>query len=93
MRFNQIEYFLELARVLNFTKASKNLYISQPALSKQIAGLEDQLGVKLFIRGNHTLSLTEAGVQLQRDLSDIWNRIESARNRVIEIGSKTALAV
>ena len=48
----QIEYFLAVAVNQSFTKASKLLYVSQPAISKQIAMLEKELGVKLFQRNN-----------------------------------------
>ena len=54
----QIEYFLALARYLNFTEAAKNLYISQPSLSKQIASLERSIGVELFYRNKRDVRLT-----------------------------------
>ena len=57
----QIEYFLAVAVNQNFTKASKLLYISQPAISKQISMLEKELGVKLFRRNNQKTEITEAG--------------------------------
>jgi len=46
----QIDYFLAVARHLNFTEAAKALYVSQPAISKQIAQLEHDIGVALFLR-------------------------------------------
>jgi DNA-binding transcriptional LysR family regulator len=57
----QIKYFLELCEVLNFTKAARNLYISQPALSKQIALLEKEMDLKLFERTSKGVKLTSAG--------------------------------
>jgi DNA-binding transcriptional LysR family regulator len=57
----QIEYFLAVAVNQSFTKASKLLYVSQPAISKQIAMLEKELGVKLFQRNNQKTEITEAG--------------------------------
>ena len=68
------EYFLELARCCNFTRAAKNLYISQTALSKTINGLEEELGTKLFIRERNNVSLTKAGetyLQYARKLVEI----------------------
>ncbi len=50
MNTTQIKYFLAVARTLNFTEAAKKLYISQPALSKQINVLEKELNMLLFIR-------------------------------------------
>ncbi len=68
MNLTQIEYFLEVAKSLNFTKAAKSLHVSQPALSKQIANLERDLEVLLFFRTNKAVSLTPAGAQLEKDL-------------------------
>ena len=58
----QIRCFLESAKYLNFTKASQVLYISQPALSRHIINLEEELNAKLFERtSNKRVSLTVAG--------------------------------
>lgn len=63
---NDIEYtyFSELASTLNFSKAAKNLYISQPALSNCIAKLEAEFNVKLLNRTKNSVSLTKAGETL-----------------------------
>lgn len=55
----QLECFLMVADCLNFTKAAESLKITQPAVSHQIRALEDELGVKLFIRTNKRVSLTK----------------------------------
>lgn len=54
----QIRFFLEAAECLNFTEAAKRLFVAQSTLSKQIALLEDELGLKLFYRSNRTVGLT-----------------------------------
>ena len=74
----QIEYFLALARYLNFTEAAKNLYISQPSLSKQIALLERLIGVELFYRNKRDVRLTAAGLVLLREISGVIEIIESS---------------
>ncbi len=61
MNTQRLEYFLALATYLNYSHASQELYISQPALSKQIALLEEELGVKLFYRTKRSVSLTPEG--------------------------------
>ncbi|MCC8142330.1 MAG: LysR family transcriptional regulator [Lachnospiraceae bacterium] len=61
MDYKWIEAFLALADYLNFSRAADSLYITQPALSKQIAALESYLGVRLFIRDSRTVELTEMG--------------------------------
>jgi DNA-binding transcriptional LysR family regulator len=57
----QIKYFIELCRTLSFTKTAQNLYVSQPAVSKQIFSLEKELGFHLFERNNKNVRLTPEG--------------------------------
>ncbi|MFV0466219.1 MAG: LysR family transcriptional regulator [Lachnospiraceae bacterium] len=76
--FQQIDYFLTTAEVLNFTDAAKLLYISQPALSKQIHVLEKELGFALFIRNRRQVSLTAEGMSLYRDWSMMSKMMESS---------------
>lgn len=56
-----LKYFLVAVQEENITKAAEILHVSQPALSKQIMQLEEELGAKLFIRGKRSLTLTEEG--------------------------------
>lgn len=57
----QIDYFMAVATNLSFTRTSEELYVSQPAISKQIALLEKELGAKLFQRNNQRTELTPVG--------------------------------
>lgn len=62
MNQRQIESFLAVAETGNFTRAAERLYISQPAVSKQVLSLEEELGFLLLIREYHKdVQLTEAG--------------------------------
>ena len=61
MEFRQIYYVLEIAKHNNFTKAAEALYTTQPNLSKQVNALEQELGTKLFFRGQHSVVLTHDG--------------------------------
>lgn len=62
MNNRQIECFIEVCKEMNFTKAAEKLFLPQPAVSRYIAALEDELAVKLFIRENsRTIYLTEHG--------------------------------
>jgi DNA-binding transcriptional LysR family regulator len=59
-----LRYFVAVAEELHFTRAAEKLYVSQPALSKQIRALERQLGAELFRRDQHGVALTPAGEAL-----------------------------
>lgn len=61
MDFRQLRYVSEVARRLSFTRAAEALSVAQPALSQAIAGLENELGVRLFDRNNRKVALTDAG--------------------------------
>lgn len=63
MELTQLAYFVEVARLNNFTKAAERLKIAQPALSQQIRKLEQELGIKLFKRTGRGVTLTGAGEQ------------------------------
>ena len=61
MDFRELEYFTAIARCGNITHASRQLYVSQPTLSKFLQKLEGELGLELFQRNGHRLELTYAG--------------------------------
>ena len=64
MELRQLKYFIKVAETLNFSEASKALFITQSTLSQQIRQLEQELNTQLFQRNNHTVYLTEAGEEL-----------------------------
>ena len=64
MDINALQAFIEVARKESFSLASETLFITQPAISKRIAGLEDDLGTKLFNRISRKVTLTDAGKKL-----------------------------
>ncbi len=68
MTIKQLEYFMEVARSLNYSEAAKRLFISQPALSRSITALEEELGVRLFTRNKHNVALTSAGLVLASEV-------------------------
>lgn len=82
-----LNYFLTIAREKNMTKAAKILHVSQPALSKQIKDLEQEIGSPLFIRGKSSLSLTEKGFLLQERASQIlelsYKTLEEMQNDIL----------
>lgn len=64
MELRQLKYFVKVAETLNFSEASKALFITQSTLSQQIKQLENEMGSKLFQRDSHSVGLTEAGSEL-----------------------------
>ena len=84
MNTKQIDYILELAQTLNFNKAAKNLFISQPTLTYQIKSVEDEIGFKIFERSGRGAVLSAAGVQfcaqLRKIRMDLDNAIGQGKN-------------
>ena len=84
MTFNQIKYFVTVAECLSFTEAAKCLFITQPALSRQINAMEEELGTRLFIREKKRLKLTPGGSvlynRLPKVLSDYAEAVEDAKH-------------
>lgn len=77
MTIEQLRYFYEVAKCLNFSMAARNLYISQPNLTKYIANLEKELGFKLFDRSTHHCRLTDAGEQFMRSTERLFHQLNS----------------
>lgn len=77
-----LHYFLTVAREQNITNAAKVLHITQPTLSRQMALLENEIGVKLFIRDSRPLSLTDEGLLLRRRAEEILELIEKTETEI-----------
>lgn len=87
MELRQIKYFLKVAELLNFSEASKALFITQSTLSQQIRQLENEFDTILFERNSHEVSLTEAGQQFMRyarkvmiDVDDCTQKMDDLKN-------------
>lgn len=80
MELRVLNYFLVAAREENFTRAAEQLHVTQPTLSRQIADLEQELGVKLFIRSNHNIILTEDGMILKRRAQELLALADKTKN-------------
>lgn len=87
MDIQQLRYFVCVAEHLNFTRAAKELFISQPALSKQIFNLEKYFGVPLFLRDKRFMRLTEVGEVLLHEAQEILAKIDESKNKVFEVVS------
>ena len=89
MEIRVLEYFLEIAREGNMSRAAQTLHVSQPTLSKQIKNLETELGKKLFRRGSTSLSLTEEGMLLRKRAEDILEMVDKTMGEFSELDNIT----
>ena len=71
MEIRTLRYFLAIAREENMTRAAELLHVTQPTLSKQMQGLEEELGKKLFRRHSFSIELTEEGMLLRKRAEDL----------------------
>ncbi len=86
MELRQLHYFLMVAETLHFGRAAEQLHIAQQPLSFQIKQLEDELGVKLFVRTTRSVALTPAGEAMLAEVRAGLNRID----RGVELAQRTA---
>lgn len=75
----QIHYFLHLGRTGSVSETARQLFVAQPAVSKQIAGLEKELGFPLFLRTNRGVTLTEGGTLLYEFFAQADQRFQQVR--------------
>ncbi len=86
MELRQLSYFVAVAESLHFGQAAERLQITQPALSKQISGLERELGIQLFKRTKRTVELTYAGTLFLDQARQILRQVTTA----IQLARRTA---
>lgn len=82
MNLRVLNYFLVVAKEENISKAAHLMHVSQPSLSRQIMQLEDELGVKLFHRGNHKIVLTDEGILLKRRAQEMIELVEKTKQEI-----------
>ena len=85
MDLRTLKYFTVVAEELNITHAAERLCMSQPPLSNQMKALEEELGVKLFIRGKRQLQLTDAGRLLLLRATQILDMTDKAQHEVMSL--------
>lgn len=90
MYLKRLKYFIAVAEELNIGRAATRLDIAQPPLSRQIALLEEELGVHLFDRSRSQIQLTQAGCVLRDRAREIIERLELALSETKRIGSGLA---
>ena len=87
MEIRQLRYFVTVAEHLNFTEASKQIFVAQSAVSQQIAELENELKVQLFTRNKRSVKLTAAGNAFLKEAIDILNRCDTAAHAAYQAGT------
>lgn len=85
MEFRVLQYFLAVTREGNISAAAQSLNLSQPSLSRQLKDLEDELGARLFIRGNRHIELTEEGLILRKRAGEIMQLVELTESEISEV--------
>lgn len=82
MEIRVLRYFLTVVREESITRAAEALHITQPTLSRQLAQMEEKLGVKLFVRGTRKVSLTNHGLLLRRRAEEILDLVEKTEKEL-----------
>jgi DNA-binding transcriptional LysR family regulator len=82
----KLRYFLAVAEELHFGRAAERLHIAQPALSRQIRALENELGAELFVRDRRSTVLTPVGEQLVHEAASLLANADALLRRVRAAG-------
>lgn len=83
MNLRQLRYFVEIAQLRSFTRAAEVLHIAQPALSRQIRMIEEDLGAPLFNRYDRGVTLTETGELLRDRVSGLLRQFDQLRDEIL----------
>ncbi|VVM06184.1 LysR substrate-binding domain-containing protein [Methylacidimicrobium tartarophylax] len=79
MELRHLRYFVAVAQYLNYSEASRRLHVAQPAISQTILDLEEELGVKLFLRNNRLVRLTAAGATFLSESEKLLAKLGEAQ--------------
>lgn len=93
MELDQLRYFLQIADRGNFTRAAEDVMISQPALSRSIQKLEEELGQPVFERKTRSVSLTDAGTLLQARAQQVLSILEDTKAEITDDGQSGRIRV
>ena len=85
MKLTQLEYFCVAARYHNITRASKELFVTQPSVSNAIKALGVEFGVNLFYRNNNKLTLTPEGEKFYQNAEELLAHADAVRSELHEL--------
>lgn len=89
MEIRTLRYFLAVAQEENMTRAAEVLHVTQPALSKQLKNLEEELGKKLFTRHSFSIKLTDEGMLLRNRAEDLVNMADRIEKEFVALDDIT----
>jgi DNA-binding transcriptional LysR family regulator len=93
MELRQLRYFVAVAEAANISRAARKIFLTQPALSRQIKTLEDEIGQSLLERQAHSIRLTPVGEALLREARELLQHAEQVVERVRAAGWGVRLRV
>lgn len=93
MELRQLRYFVAVAEAGNISRAARKIFLTQPALSRQIRALEEEIGQCLLERQAHSIRLTPAGETLLREARELLSHAEQVVERTREAGRGLRLRV
>lgn len=89
MKIYQLEYFAEVYRQMSISKAAERLFVSQPAVSMCIKELEDEFGIKLFLRAGNKIEPTEAGTYFYARTQTVLDSVDALRKDMYKMSDRT----
>ena len=93
MEYKQLEFFLAVCEQSSFRRAAETCFVSQQAISKSLANLEQELGVQLFVRSSDGVTLTEAGRLLEQQVRPHLNERDEILLRLRQFHAQPQLRI
>src|SRR5215831_8172836 len=93
MELRQLRYFVAVAETGNISRAAQKIFLTQPALSRQIKALEQEIGQSLLERQAHSIRLTPAGETLLQEARELLKHADGVVERVRATGRRVRLRV
>jgi LysR family transcriptional activator of glutamate synthase operon len=93
MEYKQLEFFLAVCEQNSFRRAAETCFVSQQAISKSLANLEQELGVQLFVRSSDGVTLTEAGRLLEQQVRPHLNERDEIRLQLRQFHAQPQLRI
>ena len=93
LSLNNLRAFEAVARRLSFSEAADELFVTQSAVSRQIKGLEEEIGAALFVRGTRHVEMTQSGQMLLRSVEAGLQKIDASVRQIRQVRSRKRVSV